>query len=200
MFRAIRYASDDIEDDVVFDDIPGFEAAREIQRLDKELVSQILKDIAYQARVIKSLVFDYLADWGEEYNDIEHDFALDQLEWAEEEIAKLIRDTDMVLMSRWLDKGGFLKVGSVAHLRDSDNWFDIWFSDKQSMLEVMNSNMLSDLAAGYSPDGSAIRSQRETIDNYRRVFESEVDSFKAMTEPEVNRWCFYDMKKRGVIE
>ncbi len=98
MFRAIRYASDDIEDDVVFDDIPGFEAAREIQRLDKELVSQILNDIDYQARVIKSLVFDYLADWGEEYNDIEHDFALEQLEWAEEEIAKLIRDIDIILM------------------------------------------------------------------------------------------------------
>lgn len=87
-----------------------------------------------------------------------------------------------------------------ASLRDSDDWFDIWFSDKQSMLDTMNSNMLSDLEVGYSPNGATIRHQLEVIVEYRRVFESELDSFKTMTEPEVNRWCFYDMKKRGVIE
>lgn len=98
MFRAIRYASDDIEDDVVFDDIPGFEAAREIQRLDQELVSQVLSDIVYKTRVIKSLVFDYLADHGKEFNTVERVFALDLFELADEELAKLIRDIDIILM------------------------------------------------------------------------------------------------------
>ena len=27
-----------------------------------------------------------------------------------------------------------------------------------------------------------------------------MEAFKGMDEPAVNRWCFYDLKKRGAIE
>lgn len=86
-----------------------------------------------------------------------------------------------------------------SKLRDRDDWFDIWFEDKKSILDTMTRNMASDLAAGYDPSGKCIREQTEGIFAYKREFEAEMDGFKSITEEQVNRWCFYDMKKRGVI-
>ena len=86
-----------------------------------------------------------------------------------------------------------------ARLTDRDDWFDIWFSDKNSMVNTMVSNMVSDLENGYEYFGASIVSQREAIDEYKKVFDLQMDNFKTMEETEVNRFCFYDMKKRGVI-
>ncbi len=83
---------------------------------------------------------------------------------------------------------------------DRNDWFDLWFADKQSMVDTMIKNMTSDLAAGYDYFGTSITNQREMIDRYKAQFDAEMDSFKTMDEKQVNRWCYYDMKKRGVIE
>lgn len=45
-----------------------------------------------------------------------------------------------------------------------------------------------------------IRNQMKEIDEYKAEFDKQLDEFKTMEEKEVNRWCFYDMKKRGAIE
>lgn len=83
---------------------------------------------------------------------------------------------------------------------DRDDWFEIWFEDKKAMMATMVKNMASDLDAGYDYFGNSIRNQREMIERYQAQFDSERDTFKTMDEYTVNRWCFYDMKKRGVIE
>ena len=87
-----------------------------------------------------------------------------------------------------------------SRVNDRDDWFDIWFEDKKAMLTTMVKNMASDLDNGYDYFGNCIRNQRESIERYQDQFNDEMDSFKAMDEKQVNRWCFYDMKKRGVIE
>ncbi len=87
----------------------------------------------------------------------------------------------------------------TSRLSDRDDWFDIWFSDKQSMIEVMVKNMMSDLDNGYDYFGKSIREQRDVIEAYKAKFDAEMDSFKTMDEKDVNRWCFYDLKKRGAI-
>ena len=79
-------------------------------------------------------------------------------------------------------------------------WFEIWFEDKQSIIEIMVNNMVSDLNVGYDYFGKNIREQRETIEAYKAKFNSEMDMFKTMDDVLVDRWCFYDLKKRGVIE
>ncbi len=83
---------------------------------------------------------------------------------------------------------------------DRNDWFDLWFEDKQNMVDTMIKNMAADLAASYDYFGACITNQREMIDSYKAQFDAEMDSFKAMDEKQVNRWCYYDMKKRGVIE
>ena len=83
---------------------------------------------------------------------------------------------------------------------DRNDWFDLWFDDKQSMANIMIKNMAADLAAGYDYFGACITNQREMIDSYKARFDAEMDSFKTMDEKQVNRWCYYDMKKRGAIE
>ena len=68
------------------------------------------------------------------------------------------------------------------------------------MMQTMVRNMTSDLDAGYDFFGKAIQNQIQAINDYKSQFDVEMDRFKTMDEKAVNRWCFYDMKKRGVIE
>lgn len=78
-------------------------------------------------------------------------------------------------------------------------WFDIWFEDKCSIIDTMFRNMFADLDAGYDPQGHCIRKQVVDIEEYRMNFDRQVDRFKTMEDKAVDRWCYYDMKKRGVI-
>lgn len=87
-----------------------------------------------------------------------------------------------------------------ARVTDSNNWFDIWFEDKKSIISTMLKNMTDDLNAGYDYFGKSIQDQKEQIASYEKKFNEELDMFKTMEDKQVNRWCFYDMKKRGVIE
>ena len=89
---------------------------------------------------------------------------------------------------------------SKVRITDRENWFDIWFEDKKGMISTMVRNMAADLENGYDYFGSCIRFQQEAIMAYQNQFDNEMDTFKTMTDEQVNRWCFYDMKKRGVIE
>lgn len=82
----------------------------------------------------------------------------------------------------------------------NETWFDMWYSDKQSMLDTMVRNMQADLDCGYDYFGKSITSQREMINEYKKNFDAQMDKFKEMEDTAVNRWCYYDMKKRGVIE
>lgn len=81
----------------------------------------------------------------------------------------------------------------------TNNWFEMWFQDKQNMLDCMLRNMQSDLDAGYNPFGNSILRQRTEINNYKKQFDAEMDKFHDMDESKVQRWCYYNMKKRGVI-
>ena len=88
----------------------------------------------------------------------------------------------------------------MSRVTDRTDWFDIWFEDKQGMLSTMIRNMSADLDCGYDYFGKSISKQREDIDEYKKEFDRQMEQFKTMDEKQVNRWCFYDMKKRGVIE
>ena len=88
----------------------------------------------------------------------------------------------------------------MARLNDRNDWFDLWFEDKQAMVGTMVRNMAADLAAGYNYFGESIAKQRSEIERYKAQFDEEMEAFKGMDEPAVNRWCFYDLKKRGAIE
>lgn len=80
-----------------------------------------------------------------------------------------------------------------------NNWFEIWFQDKLDIIEIMNKNMQSDLDAGYDPNGHSIRKQVVEIEEYRMKFENQMEAFKYMDQAKINHWCYYDLKKRGVI-
>lgn len=89
---------------------------------------------------------------------------------------------------------------NIMRVSDRNDWFELWFSDKQSMVNTMVRNMQDDLNAGYDYFGNSIRKQMKEIDEYKAEFDKQMDEFKTMDENAVNRWCFYDMKKRGAIE
>lgn len=79
-------------------------------------------------------------------------------------------------------------------------WFEIWIEDRRSMSETMLRNMIADLEAGYNPNGHSIRKQAVDIEEYNMATNRNMDRFKVMEDKDVNRWCYYDLRKRGVIE
>ena len=83
---------------------------------------------------------------------------------------------------------------------DRNDWFELWKADKKSIISTMQHNMQADLNVGYDPNGKSITEQKNTIECYERSYQCQLEDFKSMTEKQVNRWCFYDMIQRGVIE
>lgn len=86
-----------------------------------------------------------------------------------------------------------------SRITDRNDWVDVWQEDKENILFTMIKNMTSDLDNGYDYFGKSIVEQRKTIEDYKKDIDSTWDMFKTMDEKEVNRWCFYDLKKRGAI-
>lgn len=80
-----------------------------------------------------------------------------------------------------------------------NDWFEIWWEDKQSMLNTMLRNMNADLECGYNYFGNSIRMQKEKIEAYKQEMDFQIEKFKEMDEKKVQRWCYYDLKKRGAI-
>ena len=81
----------------------------------------------------------------------------------------------------------------------SENWFEVWYDDKTSMVETMVGNMTADLSAGYNYFGNCIRTQIEQIEAYKREFDAQLIAFADMDEGKRNRWCYYDLLRRGAI-
>lgn len=78
-------------------------------------------------------------------------------------------------------------------------WFEIWFDDAISVIDTMHRNMIADIEAGYDPQGHCIRKQIVEIEEKQAQFSRQMDMFKCMEDSKVNRWCYYDLKKRGAI-
>ena len=83
--------------------------------------------------------------------------------------------------------------------KEKTNWFEMWFEDIKSMIETMRRNLTADLEAGYNPSGHCIRKQVVELEEYEHGLDVQLDLFKYMDDAQVQRWCYYDMKKRGVI-
>ena len=91
-------------------------------------------------------------------------------------------------------------IKSTSHISDRDDWFTIWQEDKEWIIDVMTQNMQDDLNVGYDSNGKSIRDQKQALDEYIKEYHKDLDMFKYMEDIEVNRWCFYDLKKRGAID
>ena len=88
----------------------------------------------------------------------------------------------------------------MARITDrKGEWFEIWYEDKTSVIDTMVRNMTADLEAGYNYFGNSIKRQQTMINEYKEDFDEQMDWFKTKSDEEVDRWCFYDLKKRGAI-
>lgn len=82
---------------------------------------------------------------------------------------------------------------------EANGWYDVWVSDRESMLETMIRNLRADLDAGYDYFGASATAQRAAIDEFKREFDAALESFKTKTTAEILRWCYFDLKKHGAI-
>lgn len=79
-------------------------------------------------------------------------------------------------------------------------WQEMWINDKRSMVETMLRNIAADIAAGYNPVGDCIKNQREELRKYEEQFDRELMALADMTEEKAERWCKYDLIRRGAVE
>lgn len=86
-----------------------------------------------------------------------------------------------------------------CRISDRDDWFDVWIEERCSMQETMLRNMHADIDAGWSFWGECVQKQMNDLDKLVEDYEKTMDMFKTMEDKDVNRWCFYDLKKRGAI-
>lgn len=84
--------------------------------------------------------------------------------------------------------------------RNFDGYFNLWLEDVDSIIETMYKNMEADREAGYQFNGASLTRQRQEIADRQAERAKTLDLFKSMTEYDVNRWCYYDLLKRGAIE
>ena len=82
---------------------------------------------------------------------------------------------------------------------DRNDWYELWRSDKDSIITTMVSNLHADLQAGYQPTGDSVGRQLATIADYRFNVNVQVGRLLNMSFDERNRWCFNDLLKRGAI-
>ena len=80
-----------------------------------------------------------------------------------------------------------------------DDWFSIWMDDKESVLATMIKNMVADLQVGYNYFGECIRRQQREIAAYKEEFDRQIMSFADMEDGKRNKWCYYDLLRRGAI-
>lgn len=88
----------------------------------------------------------------------------------------------------------------MTKFTDYDDWFEFWLTDKRSILETMVANMNADLKVGYNPNGNSILKQKEAIEDYKKEIGATLEEFVNMDERKVQRYCYYDLIKSGVIE
>ena len=84
-------------------------------------------------------------------------------------------------------------------MRERNDWFEIWFADQESILETMVRNMAADLDSGYNYFGNCISKQRDDIDRHKKAFDQQMLAFADMDDKKMNRWCYFDLRRRGVI-
>lgn len=89
--------------------------------------------------------------------------------------------------------------GVAEDTADIGKWFSIWMDDRHGMIETMAKNMGADLAAGYSYFGESIQKQQRGIEEYRDDYERQLMAFADMTNAQINRWCYFDLLRRGAI-
>lgn len=87
----------------------------------------------------------------------------------------------------------------MSKFSDRSDWFSLWSADQESMLATMVRNLSSDLEAGYQATGTSVGGQIADIADYRSHLLARYNRLRNMTNEQRDRWCFEDMKRRGVI-
>lgn len=89
----------------------------------------------------------------------------------------------------------------MSRVTDRKDWKDIWEKDKISMIKTMRRNLASDIVNGdYDLLSLLIQKQIVQIKEYEYNFIQAKGYLRAMDEYSQNKWCYYDLKKRGVID
>ena len=83
--------------------------------------------------------------------------------------------------------------------RPSGEWFAMWSADQESMLATRVKNLAADVAADYSPTGISVGNQIADLADARNAVIAQYNRLRNMSLEQRGRWCFDDMKRRGVI-
>lgn len=78
-------------------------------------------------------------------------------------------------------------------------WFELWTEYMQTVMNAMQRNLDSDLAAGYGYNHSIIKNQQSEIADFQRKLARICEQINAMTKEQAERFCRMELLKAGVI-
>lgn len=85
----------------------------------------------------------------------------------------------------------------------STDYYHMWKADKENIIRTMYRNMTDDLNAGYDPMGDTINRELSDIAEYKAAYKVLCDTIIEMALDHdwqfINKWCYKDMIRRGVI-
>lgn len=101
-------------------------------------------------------------------------------------------------------KEGFImamtKFSDIKYIEGFKTWLEFWYADKKAIINCMFYNMQADIDAGYNPIGDCIKRQLSEISNHQNSINNQLDKFVLMDEKQIEKYCYFDLLKRGVID
>ena len=79
------------------------------------------------------------------------------------------------------------------------DWLEVWIDDWESLIETQNRNIQSELQAGFKWTGQHVQHEVKILKEFDSKYRDGLEKFKYMDEREVQRWCYFDLLKRGAI-
>ncbi len=83
--------------------------------------------------------------------------------------------------------------------RGRTDWFDVWCADWEGLIETQARNIQSEIEAGWKYKSARVQNEIRILNEFNGEYKMNLGRFGGMTDEEVNRYCYYDLLRRGAI-
>lgn len=83
--------------------------------------------------------------------------------------------------------------------RGRKDWFDVWCADWEGLIETQARNVQSEIDAGWKYKSDRVQNELRILNKFNGEYRRQLGRFASMEDKEVNRFCYYDLLRRGAI-
>ena len=79
------------------------------------------------------------------------------------------------------------------------DWFEIWCEDWEGLITTQSLNIKAELDAGWKWKSDRVQHEVNVLNQFQNTYRLQLGRFAEMEEKQVQRWCYYDLLRRGAI-